>query len=240
MVKLFIDGGPLMWPLLACAIAAVAVAFERLVVLHRVPTAKKADQELETIETALREGGLEKCAEVISKGKGLLNYIFAHLLRRYDTLVIEKRDLDKARGITKTERVEADTGTQFLIKQAEMSEIRDELHITIDETTRTYVTRYLSVMNSVATISPLLGLLGTVFGMIIAFNSIAASGTGDPRVVAAGIAQALITTAAGLSIAVPTMVLYRYLGHRAEIARSSVEVYALIFSNTLLALIEKE
>jgi len=76
--------------------------------------------------------------------------------------------------------------------------------------------------------------------MIIAFESIAQSGTGDPRVVAGGISQALITTAAGLIIAVPAILFYRYLGHKADSARSAVEMYAMAFSNTLLAMLEKE
>jgi len=240
MIKLFNDGGLMMYPLLAAALLGIAVIFERLVVLHRIPTAKKADQELERIESSLNEGGLEKCAEVVSKGKGILNYIFARLLKRYDTLVIEKRDLERARGISKAEKSETDAVTRFLIAQSEMTEFKDEMHITIDEASRTYVTRFLAVLNSVATVSPLMGLLGTILGMIIAFESIAQSGTGDPRVVAGGISQALITTAAGLIIAVPALIFYRYLGHKAESARSNVEMYAMAFSNTLLALLEKE
>jgi len=240
MIKLFNDGGLMMYPLLAAALLGIAVIFERLVVLHRIPTAKKADQELERIESSLNEGGLEKCAEVVSKGKGILNYIFARLLKRYDTLVIEKRDLERARGISKLEKSETDAVTRFLIAQSEMTEFKDEMHITIDEASRTYVTRFLAVLNSVATVSPLMGLLGTILGMIIAFESIAQSGTGDPRVVAGGISQALITTAAGLIIAVPALIFYRYLGHKAESARSNVEMYAMAFSNTLLALLEKE
>jgi len=92
----------------------------------------------------------------------------------------------------------------------------------------------------VGVVSPLLGLLGTIIGMIVAFSSIALSGTGDPRVVAGGISQALITTATGLVIAVPVIVFYRYLGQKAETSMSSVEVYATTFSHTLLAKLEKE
>jgi len=240
MIQLFQDGGPLMYPLLAAALLGIAVIFERLVVLHRVPSPQKADQELEKIEGALREGGLENCAQTVSKGKGILNYIFARLLKRYDTLVIEKKDLERARGISKEERQAQDAVTKFLIAQSEMSEFKDEMNITIDDASKTYVTRFLPVLNTVGNISPLLGLLGTIIGMIIAFESIAASGTGDPRVVANGISQALITTAAGLVIAVPTIIFYRYLGNKADTARSSVEMYAMAFSNTLLALLEKE
>ena len=239
-VETFQDGGPLMWVLLAAALMAIAVVFERFVVLQRVPTSQKADKELEDIENALNEEGLEGCAKVVAKGKGILNYIFARLLKRYDNLVIEKKDLARARNLVKSGAETDDAVTNFLMAQSEMVAFKDELHITIDDASRTYVTRFLPVLNTVGNISPLLGLLGTIMGMIIAFESIAASGTGDPRVVAGGISQALITTATGLIIAIPAIIFYRYLGHKADKARTSIEMYALAFSNTLLAILEQE
>jgi len=239
MIELFKAGGPLMYALLIAALLGIAVIFERFVVLQRVPSPKKAEKELENVENALTSGGLEQCAQVVAKGKGILNYVFARLLRRYDTLVIEKRDLKRARGISgKLE--EQDAVTRFLMSQTEMTEFKDELHFSIDDATATYVTRFLGILGTVGNIAPLLGLLGTILGMIVAFESIAASGTGDPRVVAGGISQALITTATGLIIAVPAIIFHRYLGHRAEKARSSIEVYALAFANTLLTFLEKE
>jgi len=240
MIELFRAGGPLMYALLAAALLGIAVIFERFVVLQRVPTPQKAEKELEKIENALASGGLEECAQMVSKGKGILNYIFARLLKRYDTLVIEKKDLERARGISGVESAKQDAVTKFLVSQTEMTEFKDELHYSIDDASTTYVTRFLAVLGIVGNISPLLGLLGTIVGMIVAFESIAASGTGDPRVVAGGISQALITTATGLIIAVPAIIFHRYLGHKAEKARANVEVYALAFSNTLLALLERE
>jgi len=240
LIETFHKGGPLMYALLAAALFGIAVIFERFVVLQRVPKPQKADAELEKVENALNEGGLEECAKVVSKGKGILNYIFARLLKRYDTLVIEKKDLARARSSSKVETDTDDAVTKFLMSQSEMSEFKDELHITLDDASRTYVTRFLPVLNTVGNISPLLGLLGTIMGMIIAFESIAESGTGDPRVVAGGISQALITTATGLIIAIPAIIFYRYLGHKADKARTSIEMYAMAFSNTLLALLEKE
>lgn len=240
MIKLFNDGGPLMWALLVSALVAIAVIFERIVVFQRIPSSQKADKQLGDMEDALNSGGLEACAKAVSKGKGILNYIFARLLKRYDTMVIEKKDLERARKSSGQDSDQADSITKFLMSQSEMTEFKDELHITIDDASRTYVTRFLPVLNTIGNISPLLGLLGTITGMITAFESIAESGTGDPRVVAGGISQALITTATGLVIAIPAIVFYRYLGHRADKARTSVEIYAMAFSNTLLAYLEKE
>ena len=242
MVDLFKDGGPLMYALLAAALVGIAVIFERFMVLHRMPTAAKAEKQLEDVENALSEGGLEGCSQKVAKGKGVLNYVFARLLKRYDTLVMEKRELAKRREeISGDVKVKInDPATLFLIRQSEVSEFRDELLMTVDDSTRTYVTRFLPVLNTVSNISPLLGLLGTIVGMITAFESIAASGTGDPRVVAGGISQALITTATGLIVAVPAIIFYRYLGHKADSSRASVEVYAITFSNSLLVMLEKE
>ena len=241
MIELFQDGGPLMWALLASALLAIAVIFERFIVLTRIPAGAKAEKQLDEVEAALTEGGLEGCAEKVSKGKGVINYIFARLLKRYDILVMEKRELEQRRKeISGDISAEADSVSKFLMAQTELSEFRDELLMTIDDSSRAYVTRFLSVLNTVGNVSPLLGLLGTIMGMIVAFESIAASGTGDPRVVAGGISQALITTATGLIIAIPSIIFYRFLGHKADDARAQVEVYAVSFSNTLLAMLERE
>ena len=76
--------------------------------------------------------------------------------------------------------------------------------------------RYLNTLGTIASISPLLGLLGTVIGMIKVFAAITTEGIGDPTVLANGISEALITTAAGLSVAIPTLMFYRYFLGRVE------------------------
>jgi len=76
--------------------------------------------------------------------------------------------------------------------------------------------RYLGLLGTIANITPLLGLLGTVLGMIKAFNVIATQGMGTPASLGGGISEALITTAAGLTVAVPMILLHRYLSSRSE------------------------
>jgi biopolymer transport protein ExbB len=71
--------------------------------------------------------------------------------------------------------------------------------------------RFLNALGTIAAITPLLGLLGTVTGMIQAFEAITSEGVGDPRVLSGGIGEALITTAAGLIVAIPALIGYRYL-----------------------------
>ena len=86
--------------------------------------------------------------------------------------------------------------------------------------------RYLRILNGVATISPLLGLLGTVVGMIRAFNAIATSDAmGRPELLASGISQALLTTAAGLSVAIPALIFYMFFVSRVD--RLIIDIDAL-------------
>ena len=70
--------------------------------------------------------------------------------------------------------------------------------------------RYLNTLGTIAAIAPLLGLLGTVVGMIRVFAEIMAQGTGNASVLAGGISEALITTAAGLTVAIPALAMHRY------------------------------
>lgn len=76
--------------------------------------------------------------------------------------------------------------------------------------------RYLSTLGTIAAVTPLLGLLGTVIGMIDVFAEIMVQGTGNANALAGGISQALITTAAGLSVAIPTFMAHRMLMRRVD------------------------
>lgn len=76
--------------------------------------------------------------------------------------------------------------------------------------------RYLNALGTIAAISPFLGLLGTVLGMIQMFAGIGSHGLGDPSIVAAGISQALVATASGLAVAIPSLMFYRYFRARVD------------------------
>jgi len=83
----------------------------------------------------------------------------------------------------------------------------------IEETGRRVVhdlERFLNTLGTIAAVSPLLGLLGTVFGMIDIFASLLQHGSGNPAVLAGGISVALITTASGLTVAIPSLIFHRY------------------------------
>ena len=83
--------------------------------------------------------------------------------------------------------------------------------------------RNMWLLSLAANASPLLGLLGTVTGMIKAFNSIALNGTGDAGVLAKGISEALYTTAGGLIVAIPCMIFYNYFNKKIDLIVSDIE-----------------
>lgn len=87
--------------------------------------------------------------------------------------------------------------------------------------------RYLNTLGTIATISPLLGLLGTVFGMIQVFSAITTHGVGNAGAVAGGISVALITTAAGLMVAIPSLLFYRFFRGKVAMLVLRMEKQAL-------------
>ncbi len=110
------------------------------------------------------------------------------------------------------------------------NESRDLMKNSIEDTGRHVVhelERYLNTLGTIAAISPLLGLLGTVIGMIKVFATITTEGVGNPGALAGGISQALITTAAGLSVAIPTLMFYRYFRGRVRMLVVRMEQEAL-------------
>lgn len=100
--------------------------------------------------------------------------------------------------------------------------------------------RYLNTLGTIASITPLLGLLGTVIGMIKVFAVITTQGVGDPAVLANGISEALVTTAAGLSVAIPTLMCYRYFRGRVDELVLAMEQEALKMVEALLGQREKD
>jgi biopolymer transport protein ExbB len=85
------------------------------------------------------------------------------------------------------------------------------------------LSRYLGTLGTVVGISPLLGLLGTVLGMIEVFKTIAQTGGGQAAQLAGGISQALITTAAGLLVAIPSLVAHNYYHEKAQVIVTDLE-----------------
>src|SRR6202171_5790259 len=95
--------------------------------------------------------------------------------------------------------------------------------------------RFLNTLGTIAGVSPLLGLLGTVTGIIRSFNAIQAGGMGDPRALSGGIAEALIATVAGLCVAIPSLIAYRYLRGRVERLVVEMEKHAIRIADAIEA-----
>ena len=111
---------------------------------------------------------------------------------------------------------------------------RDQMKQAIEESGRFVIHRLskrLSALGTIASVSPLIGLLGTVIGMIKVFAEIKVSGVGDPTVLSGGISQALITTAVVLSVGITTMLFYRYF-------KSKVEKIAILLERNAIHLVE--
>src|SRR4029453_15301088 len=96
------------------------------------------------------------------------------------------------------------------------------------------VGRFPGPLGTSAAISPLLGLLGTVSGMISAFTAITAQGVGNPTVLAGGISEALVSTAAGLTVAIPSLIAYRFLRGRVDSLVVLIEKESINFVEALL------
>jgi biopolymer transport protein ExbB len=93
--------------------------------------------------------------------------------------------------------------------------------------------RFLNSLGTIASISPLLGLLGTVSGIINSFKAVMLGGMGDPRMLAGGISEALVTTAGGLAVAIPAFIAYRYLRGKVERIVIDMEKIAVKFADSL-------
>ena len=111
-----------------------------------------------------------------------------------------------------------------LVHAARSRQDLEELMLTKLKEERIKLERFLGVLGTLGNISPFLGLFGTVVGIIKAFRDLAASGTGGPSVVAQGIAEALVSTAAGLIVAIPAAILYNYFMGRLKKQTIEMEV----------------
>jgi biopolymer transport protein ExbB len=195
MLELFLAGGWIMWPILACSIAALTIVVERFWTLRRSAVLPPGlGQEVrDWARTARVE---PQHIEILRRNSPLGELLAEALANRW-----RPRELIK-------ERVE-DVGR----------------HITHR------LERFLNTLGTIAAISPLLGLLGTVIGMIRLFLAILASGVGDATRLAGGIGEALISTAAGLLVAIPALMFYRYF-------RGLVAEYVVEMEKQAIALID--
>jgi len=155
------------------------------------------------------------------------------LVREVESLVGNHR-VEEALAVC--ERADSPLARIYSTALRDAGKSREHLKVVVEEVgTREAapLERYLGLMATIATIAPLLGLLGTVLGMIKAFNVIAIAGVGTPATLGSGISEALITTATGLAVAIPTILLHRYLTSRADNLVLVMEEHSLHLVNQL-------
>lgn len=180
MIGIIKSGGPIMVPILACSILALAVIIERFWRLRRAHVI--SPEMLAQVNNWIRHGRVGEAVAVCRRvNTPMANIILGGLLNFHHP---------------RTEIREA-------IEDAGRHEIPA-------------LVRHLDWLSICASVSPLLGLLGTVTGMIRVFRVIALEGPGNPTALASGISEALITTAAGLIVAIPALVFHHYLTGRAD------------------------
>lgn len=184
-------GGPLMWPLLACSVVALAIIVERLIALRRA----------------------------VLFPKGLHQVLKSYLLNRdYESLLRECVESHSPLG-----RIVATLVQERRLNREDLKDIlwekgREELPA---------MQKRLNILGSIATVSPLLGLLGTVLGMIRVFGVISQQGLESGNL-SQGISQALLTTATGLSIAIPALVFYQLFSGRVVALAQQLEQEGLM------------
>ncbi len=197
MIDILYAGGPVMIPLVALSLAAVAIVVERLWVLRRGRFLRQ--EVLNTLSNLLAQREYGAALEFCRRHPGPFTELVAALVENREAPYDELREILE------------DTGRHQL----------------------SGLQRGLGALATIVSGAPLLGLLGTVVGMIEVFTVVASAGTQVAEQLSAGIAQALITTAAGLIIAIPTLFVHSYLEARAvgileEIERQLLDYMHLV------------
>jgi len=183
MIDILLQGRWFMIPLMTCSVVVVAVVLDRWLYLKSV--SKEVQYVLPELEKLVENEDVEGVKEFCRENKTLLTEVFSAGVRKYN-------------------QVKDEPNLDFV--QSEINKMMEDASIrnTVD------LERRLPLLSTVGNISPLFGFAGTVTGMIGAFAEIAATANPDAQTVAVGIQEALVTTAAGLVIALPAVIFYNY------------------------------
>ena len=183
------QGMPFTVPLLMCSILALAIIAERFFYLHS--SAKENSFALWKINECIERNDVDGIEEFCVQNPGLLSGIFVN-------------------GVRKFKQLRGHADVDFV--QREISKMMEDASIvnTADLENR------LPLLATVGNVAPLFGFAGTVTGMMTAFEKIAQTSNPSAQVVAGGIREALITTAAGLVIAIPTVMVHTYFSSQID------------------------
>ncbi len=188
MLEIFLEGGMVMYPLLACSVCVLTIIIERTIfwlILNRRHNRQLISEILEICQ----QGDWQQVRE---KTIGSRDYTIRVLV---SGIVHREFSMTKAMEVAAIQEVEK-------------------------------MRRGMGILDTMITVAPLLGILGTVVGIIVSFDMLATEGIHNPQAVTGGIAQALITTAAGLSIAISAVIPFNYFNVKVDQAVQSMEQYA--------------
>lgn len=197
MFEIIKAGGPLMWPILASSIIALAIIAERFWSLRadHISPPNMLNQVIGWIDNNQLD---VKHIQALYDTSPLGRVLAVGLLNKHDRREVIKEAIEDA-GRQVTHQLE----------------------------------RFLTTLGTIAMITPLLGLLGTVLGMINVFTVISTAGVGDPQQLSGGISQALITTATGLTVAIPALIFHRLFRRKVDSLVMDMEQEATRLIETL-------
>jgi biopolymer transport protein ExbB len=192
VLEFFGKGGFVMYPLLLCSIAALAIVIEKIITLRR----KKViiPEVVNILDNIKGTEDIGLALSICEKHQGP----FANIIRTG----LENRELPREE-----------------LKEVLSDQGRQEVH---------YLERGLVILETIAAIAPLLGLLGTVIGILKVFDVIAVMGVGQATALSGGISEALITTIVGLSIGIPAVVVFNLFANKAERLILEIEKYSAL------------
>jgi biopolymer transport protein ExbB len=192
VLEFFGKGGFVMYPLLLCSIAGLAIVIEKIITLRR----KKViiPEVVNVLDNIKGTGDIGLALSICEKYQGP----FANIIRT----CLENRELRREE-----------------LKEVLSDQGRQEVH---------YLERGLVILETIAAIAPLLGLLGTVIGILKVFDVIAVMGVGQATALSGGISEALITTIVGLSIGIPAVVVFNLFANKAERLILEIEKYSAL------------
>lgn len=202
-------GGPLMYILVFMSIVSLAIIIERVCFFARKQRGFNKNFENEILK-AVSLDDLDLAIKLCEKENNSLGFTVKTFLSRCD------KDCDGG-GYNHFDR---------LVKEIGIDEI-------------TTLEKRLYILGIIGYTAPMIGLLGTVTGMIKAFENMALLGAGDPNVVAAGISEALITTAGGLIVAIPTIIAYNLFNKKIETIEIQIDKITTSIINIFRAKGEK-
>ncbi|MGD9141157.1 MAG: MotA/TolQ/ExbB proton channel family protein [bacterium] len=193
-------GGPIVYPILAIAVAALVIVVNKIIFLGKVR--RNTGKYMTRVNRLAAEGNWEECEAIVRRHKGEHSPV-NHVIEAGLTARCEDRETQES-----------------ILQEAILREIPR-------------LERGLSPLAIFGAVAPLLGLLGTVTGMIETFRVITLFGTGDPKLMSGGISEALVTTELGLAVAIPIMLVHTFLQRRVDHIIGEMEEKAVSLTNIM-------